>query len=286
MQVLVESRQPTTPARGLIVFLHGLEGSSRAGYIRSMSYEALRRGYAVYGLNMRTCGGTESLSHTMYHAGLTADAHFLLQRLRAESPSPIHLVGFSLGGNVVLKLAGEVGEAVNHLLASVTAVSTPIDLSACVRALGKRQNVLYARRFVKGLKRRVRQRSLLSPGSVSLNGLDQVQTIYEFDDLVTAPAFGFRGAAHYYETQAAQNFLDTIRVPTLLVQAQDDPLIPPEVFNHPAFARNPHLRLLMVPHGGHLGFLAKSGPRFWLDGVVLDWVESHATVPARSPVTV
>lgn len=287
VQVLVESRQPSSPSRGSLIFLHGLEGSSRAGYIRSMSHEALRRGYAVHGLNMRTCGGTAAISRTMYHAGLTADVHFLVQRLQQQSPAPIHLAGFSLGGNVVLKLAGELGSAATSLIASVTAVSTPIDLAACVRQLGAKQNLLYARRFVKALKRRVRERARLVPGSVSLNGLDQVRTVFEFDDLITAPAFGFHGAAHYYETQSAHNFLDGIRVPTLIVQAKDDPMIPPSVFEHSAFTRNPHLRLHWVNHGGHLGFLARSGPRFWLDALVLNWVDAHtAPVPSTRPVSV
>lgn len=236
VQVLVESRRPEGAVQGDIIMLHGLEGSSRAGYIRSMSHEALMRGYAVHGLNMRTCAGTELLSRTMYHAGLTTDTLVLARKLLQENHRPIHLVGFSLGGNVVLKLAGELGEGASSLLASVTAVSTPIDLAACVRQLGTRQNLIYARRFVKALKRRARERARAIPGSVSLHGLDHVRTVFEFDDLITAPAFGFRGAAHYYETQSAQNFLESIRVPTLLVQAEDDPMIPKGVFRHPAFS--------------------------------------------------
>src|SRR5581483_2665588 len=104
--------------------------------------------------------------------------------------------------------------------------------------------------------------------------LPTVHTIYDFDDVFTAPSFGFRGADHYYETQSARNFLNAIRVPTLLVQAQDDPLIPFEIYSHPALSTNPYLSLIAPEHGGHLGFISRTKPRLWLDGVLLKWLEA------------
>jgi hypothetical protein len=229
---------------------------------------------------MRSCGGTEHLSgRTLYHSGQTSDLLAVIRQLRASAP--IFLAGFSLGGNVVLKLAGELGESAAGLITGVMAISTPIDLAACVRQLDKPSNIIYARRFVARLKERVRAKERLTPGLFDLSGLEQVRDIYAFDDRFTAQAFGFGSADNYYATQSANQFLDQIRVPTLLVQAKDDPLIPFAVYDHPAFSTNPHLRLLATEHGGHLGFISKTKPRFWLDQVLVHWLlEVRNTVPA------
>jgi uncharacterized protein len=183
---------------------------------------------------------------------------------------------------VVLKLAGELGESASEVIAGVMAISTPIDLAACVRQLDRPSNGIYARRFVARLKERVRAKERLTPGLFDLGGLDQVRDIYGFDDRFTSRAFGFGSADNYYATQSANQFLDRIRVPTLLVQAKDDPLIPFAVYDHPAFSTNPHLRLLATEHGGHVGFIAKTKPRFWLDQVLVHWLlEVRNKVPAN-----
>ncbi len=267
----MHSHRPARKPLGELIVVHGLEGSSNAGYIRSLSQSMLQAGFGVHRFNMRTCGGTESLSETMYHAGLTTDVLAIVRQLQGNAP--IYLAGFSLGGNVVLKLAGELGEEAVGLIDGVCAVSTPIDLGACVEKLGARQNILYARRFVDRLKKRIVAKNRLSPGKFSLEGLHSINTVFDFDDRFTAPLFGFHGAAQYYETQSSRQFLHRIAIPTLVVQAKDDPLVPFEVFDHPSFRDNPHLRLIAVDHGGHLGFISKRKPRFWLDGVVLEWLE-------------
>jgi len=271
--VLVHSHVPTIQCRGQIVFVHGLEGSSNAGYIRSMSQLALDAGYAVHRTNMRSCGGTESLSDTMYHAGLTSDTLFLLREIRRNSALPIYLIGYSLGGNVALKLAGELGSAGTDLLAGVCAVSTPIDLAACVRKMGEPQNRIYENRFVSRLKERMVKRANLLPPDVSIPSVKKILTVYDFDDKITAQVFGFGSADNYYATQSSRRFLHGIRVPTLIVQAKDDPLIPYEIFENPGIAANPHIQLLPVAHGGHLGFISNRAPRFWLDRVLLQWIE-------------
>lgn len=267
--VLALEHQPLEPARGQIVLLHGLEGSASAGYFASFTQEGLLRGYGMHRLNMRTCGGTEDLCETMYHSGLTADTKFVIEQVK----QPVFVVGFSLGGNVALKLAGELGES--GLLAGVCAISTPIDLAACVRAIDKPSNILYARRFLKRLRERVRRMNALSPQAYGTEGLDDVKTIWEFDDRFTAPLFGFGTAANYYATQSAINYLDAIRIPTLVIAAKDDPLVPFEIYRHSAFQNNPALTLIAPEHGGHLGFLSRHKPRFWLDRVALDWIGSY-----------
>jgi len=272
VEVLVHSQRPAGAPVAEVILIHGLEGSSAAGYARSLAQAALERGMAAHRYNMRSCGGTEHLSgKALYHSGQTVDLLAVIRALKRDRP--IFLAGFSLGGNVALKLAGELGEAAKDLIAGVAAVSTPIDLAACVRLLGRRSNFVYSRRFLARLKERIRLKEKLTPGLYRLADLDRVNSIYDFDDRFTAQSFGFGSADNYYATQSSNQFLERIRVPTLLVQSKDDPLIPFEIFRHPAFSRNPHLRLLAADHGGHLGFLAKTKPRFWLDQVLLDWME-------------
>ncbi|HUS08456.1 MAG TPA: alpha/beta fold hydrolase [Bryobacteraceae bacterium] len=272
VQVLVHTQRPDLPARGEVVMLHGLEGSSSAGYMRSMAQLALESGYAVHRTNMRSCGGTESLCKTMYHAGLTADTLSIIQQIRDRQTAPIYLIGYSLGGNVALKLAGELGDQAVGILAGVCAVSTPVDLGACVRAMGRRRNRIYEWRFVSRLKERIRTRAASLPGVYPLHLLDKIHTVYEFDDKITAPYFGFGTADNYYATQSSNQFVEHIRIPALLVQAKDDPLIPFEVFNHPGILTNPNVRLIAVEHGGHLGFLSNRAPRFWVDRVIVQWL--------------
>ncbi|MGH9609576.1 MAG: YheT family hydrolase [Bryobacteraceae bacterium] len=275
-KVLAMEHQPEGPARGQILFLHGLEGSADAGYIQSFAQAALERGFGVHRLNMRTCGGTEEICETMYHSGLTGDPLFVLHALRERHLEPLFVVGFSLGGNVALKLAGELGQT--DLIAGVCAVSTPIDLAACVRTLDRPSNRLYARRFLQRLCERVERKSRVAPHLYTTEGLHTVRTIWEFDDHFTAPLHGFGTAANYYATQSSAGFLDAIRVPTLAITAQDDPLVPFAIYRHPAFRRNPALELLAPEHGGHLGFLSRRKPRFWLDGVALDWIGALPSV--------
>jgi hypothetical protein len=190
-----------------------------------------------------------------------------LEILRRESELPVFLIGFSLGGNIALKLAGEPGAP--ELIQGVCSISTPIDLAAGVRRIGQLDNRVYERRFLKRMRKR-----LHATGRYSRRELAAARTLYEIDDKITAPSFGFKGADHYYETQSAQVFLDRIRVPTLLIQAKDDTFIPFKIFQHPAITSNPFLRLIATEHGGHLGFLSRRGARFWLDEVAIEFLES------------
>ena len=279
VQVLVETQRPHGEARGELVLVHGMEGSSQSGYMFSMAQAGLEAGYAVNRFNIRTCGGTERLCNTLYHSGLTGDLRSLLGQFRDQGRAPAHLVGYSLGGNVVLKLAGELGEKAGTLLASVCAISTPIDLAACVRHMARPSNRYYERRFLKRMRRRV-----AATGRFTEQQLKPARSIFEFDDQITAPSFGFRGALHYYETQSARQFLPRIRVPALIIQARDDVFIPIEIFEHPAVRANPLVRLCITEHGGHVGFLSRARPRFWADAAVLEWIEEvgiRREIPAR-----
>jgi uncharacterized protein len=267
VQVLVETQRPPAAPRGHVVMVHGLEGSGESGYMRSLSYRVLEAGFAAHRFHMRTCGGTAHLCRTLYHAGLTADLRAVLREFERQESRPVFLVGFSLGGNVVLKLAGELGDDAPQWIRAVCAVSTPIDLAACARHLRRPANRLYERRFAA----RMRQR-LQSTGRYKRSDFAGLQSVYAIDDRITAPSFGFRGAEHYYATQSANQYLGRIRIPTLLIQARDDTFIPFEVFEHPAIHANPRIHLAATDHGGHLGFIARGRPRLWLDAVIVEWL--------------
>jgi predicted alpha/beta-fold hydrolase len=273
-EVLVQTQRPERPCAE-VTFVHGLEGGGNAGYIVSMAHACLSAGFVTHRFHMRTCGGTEHLTKTLYHAGLTSDLRtFLEQR---EGPRlPAFLVGFSLGGNVVLKLAGEMGDRAQELISGVCAVSTPIDLGACARRIGERDNALYERRFVKRMRER-----LIATGRYTEAQFRTARTIYAIDDQLTAPSFGFGTANNYYATQSSKQFLDRIRVPTLLIQAKDDTFIPFSVFDQTAFGSNPYLTLMATEYGGHLGFLQRHGRRFWIDDVVTEWIGERLKTPDR-----
>jgi uncharacterized protein len=283
VRVLVHSQRPTENPRGELILVHGLEGSSASGYARSMVYAALQRGWATHRFNMRGCGGADELAVTGYHAGQTSDLLAFLRERRRASSLPIFVIGFSLGGNVTLKLAGELADGARELLTGVCAVSTPIDLAASVAALGRPQNFIYQGRFLNRLKDRIRRKNRQAPDVYTLEHLPKIHTIEDFDDHYTARLFGFGTAANYFRTQSSNQFLERIRVPALLIQSKDDPLIPFPVFDHPAFGANPCLTLLAVEHGGHLGFLARGKARFWLDGIVLDWAETKIAGNINGP---
>jgi predicted alpha/beta-fold hydrolase len=245
--------------------VHGLEGSGKAGYMRSLAASALRAGFAAHRFHMRTCGGTGHLCDTLYHAGLTSDLLAFLRVLGA----PAFLVGFSLGGNVVLKLAGELGESplAKATLRGVCAVSTPLDLAACARRIGELDNRIYERRFT----RRMRER-LLATGRYSRRDFAGLNSVFQIDDRITAPSFGFGNALNYYKTQSSIGYLDGIRVPTLLIQAKDDTFIPFDIFKSAAVRANPHIQLIATEAGGHLGFIGRQPHRFWVDAAIMKWI--------------
>lgn len=246
--------------RPILLSLHGLTACDRAPYMLSTARAALDAGFDSARMNMRNCGGTEHLCPTLYHSGLTSDLDAVVRQL---APRGVFLMGFSMGGNVALKLAGEWGEnAPDHVL-GVCAVSPPVQLALCSKNIGRPRNVVYELRFLRQLRAAVRRKRSVMPGAIPGSNPERVKSIWEFDEAVTAPAFGFRDAADYYRRCSAARFLHSVRVPTLVIQARDDPFVPFEAFDLPAFRNNDSLRLVSPRHGGHVAFLAKGSERFW-----------------------
>ncbi len=246
--------------RPILLSLHGLTACDRAPYMLSTARAALDGGFDSARMNMRNCGGTEHLCPTLYHSGLTSDLDAVARQL---APRPVFLTGFSMGGNVALKLAGEWGAKPPDNVLGVCAISPPVQLAMCSKNIGRPRNLVYELRFLRQLRAAVRRKRSVMPGAIPGSNPEQVRSIWEFDEAVTAPAFGFRDAADYYRNCSAAHFLHAVRIPTLVIQARDDPFVPFEAFDLPAFRSNDSLRLLSPRHGGHVAFLAKGPERFW-----------------------
>ena len=261
VQVLAHANRGSAGrSRGTILAVHGLTGSSESSYMRALAHAALGGGLDIIRLNVRNCGGTEHLAPTLYHSGLTEDLRRVVEQL---APEPLVIVGFSMGGNVALKLAGEWGGRSPAHVRGVCGISVPIRLGACARRLGEWRNRIYEIRFLRELERTVQTKQRLMPELFQSLPSSGTKSIYDFDDRVTAPAFGFRDADDYYEQASSARFLDRIRVPTLMLQAKDDPFIPFEVFENAGIEACSHVRLVATECGGHVAFLARSSPRFW-----------------------
>jgi uncharacterized protein len=264
--------QPRRSERPLLLALHGLEGSSEAHYMRGLACKAFAAGFSVVLLNQRNCGGTEHLCPGLYHSGLTEDPAAVIAELcSADGIDRIAVAGYSLGGNLALKLAGDFGTNAPRALRAVCAVSPIIEVSQCVHALERRQNLVYQWNFVKDLKARMRRKARSFPGAFAVQKLASVRTVRTFDDVYTAPHFGFRDAEDYYHRVSAMRVIDRIQVPTLIITAADDPFVPAEMFESPAVRGNPNIATVVTRHGGHCGFVADpraspgNGDPYWAE---------------------
>jgi len=266
--------QPWT--RPTILALHGLNGSSNAHYMKGIAAKAFARGMNVVRLNQRNCGDTEHLSAGLFHSGLTHDAAYVIAELTAvDGLTSIAIAGYSLGGNLALKLAAEYGDAAPPELRAVAAVSPIIEIGECVKALERPGNQLYQWNFVKDLKRRMRRKDRFWPGRFDLGGLDRIRTVREFDEVYTAPHFGFNGADDYYYRASAMRIIERIRIPALVITAEDDPFVPPAPFRDPKISSNPCIELDLCAHGGHCGFVGPPSGEddgYWAETRIVDFV--------------
>jgi predicted alpha/beta-fold hydrolase len=271
--------QPEPWRHATLLALHGLNGSSDAHYMRGLAAKAFARGMNVVRLNQRNCGGTEHLAPGLFHSGLTADAAHVIHELTAvDGLTAIAVAGYSLGGNLALKLAGEYGASAPAELVAVAAVSPIIEIGECTRALERPGNALYQWNFVRDLKRRIRRKSACNPGAFDLSNLGRVRTVREFDDVFTAPHFGFRNAEDYYHRASAMRVIDRIRVPALVITAEDDPFVPSAPFRDPKVAANPWIDLRISRYGGHCGFVgdrSAEGDGYWAEDQIVEFVLSR-----------
>jgi predicted alpha/beta-fold hydrolase len=234
----------------------------------------------VVRMNMRNCGGTESASSTLYHSGLSGDVDAVIRFfIRERGMKKIVCAGYSMGGNIMMKLAGEYGRerSVPREVAAFAAVSPALDLGPSCDALHLPQNRLYEIRFVFNLKRRIRRKAALFPGVFDLSGLRNIHSVREFDDKITARYAGFNGADDYYYRAAAARVVEHIKLPTLIIHALDDPFIRILPETRAKLLANPNITYLETAHGGHCAFLADPNgyDGRWAEKTVVGFTKNH-----------
>jgi predicted alpha/beta-fold hydrolase len=263
----------------LLVFFHGLEGGSRSHYARAMFAAVERRGWRMALAHFRGCGGELNRLPRAYHSGDSAEIDWILRRLRAEAGSaPLLAVGISLGGNALLKWLGEQGDSARNIVRAAAAISAPVDLTAAGDALENGFNVLYTRNFLVTLKRKGAAKLARFPGLFDGRRVACSRTLREFDDVVTAPLHGFRDAADYWLRSSAKPWLRHICVPTLVLNALNDPFMPGVHLPGPDEV-SPHVALEYPAAGGHVGFVNGRFPgRFdWLPQRILSFLSPEVT---------
>jgi uncharacterized protein len=243
-------------ARLTVILLHGLEGSSESRYIKGIAARAWNAGCNVVRMNMRNCGDTDELTPTLYHSGLSADVGAVIRHYAARfNLERVVLVGYSMGGNMVLKLAGEWEN--QPPLCAVATVCPAIDLAAGADALHEPANRIYEWHFLRGLMRRYRRKAILYPHIYKRNGIGPIRSLRQFDNDIVAPHCGFRDADDYYYRAASARVVDKIAVPTLIIRAADDPFVRMLPETRAALIANPNVLLLETEHGGHCAYLSR-----------------------------
>ena len=264
-----------------LIALHGLESSSGAHYVRGLADKAFAAGFNIVRLNQRNCGATEHLSDSLYHSGLTNDPLAVMRELAdVDGLKAFTVAGYSLGGNLTLKLAGDFGATPPTELRAVCAVSPTMDLAVCVDALEEKQNAIYQWHFVRNLKRRMRRKAAAWPGKWNLDALARIRSIREFDDAYTAPYHGFADAADYYHRASAMRVIDKISIPTLIITAADDPFVPPGPFKEPSLTRNRNITLKLTQCGGHCGFIEEASAGYdgyWAEREIVRFLTEHVS---------
>ena len=229
-------------------------------------------------LNQRNCGGTEHLTPGLYHSGLTEDPRRVIASLvQTDGLRRFAVVGYSLGGNLAMKLAGELSSSPSLPVDGVVAICPTIDLERCVRAIERRSNLPYHFNFVRNLRARMRRKARAWPGAFDLTPLGRIWTIRRFDDVYTAPYHGFGDAATYYHRVSALRVVDRIRVPALILAAEDDPFVPPAQFREPAVLDNPYITTHISSHGGHCAFVTAPGAShdgYWAEQTAIGFLNA------------
>ena len=265
-----------------LLLVHGLEGSSDSAYIRGITRLAWAEGCNVVRMNMRNCGGTDTWTPTLYHSGLSADVEVVLRHLAATyALQKIAMAGYSMGGNLVLKLAGELGKSAPPWLVAAVGVSAATDLGPSADALHEPANRMYEWHFLRNLMRRFRRKCELFAEIYSLKHIGPIRTIREFDNQITARYSGFADADDYYSRSSSARVVPSIAIPTLVLHATDDPFIRMSNSTRAALAINPCIDFIETPQGGHCAYLASSDgskrpDRHWAESTLVRYVLHQA----------
>ncbi len=275
------SWQPERRRAPTMVLVHGLTGDADSGYVRGTAMKAWLRGFNTVRVNVRNCGGTEALTSTLYHVGLSSDLRAVVSRLIDVGLPRIYCTGFSMGANIVLKMAGEWGDDIPEAVRGLVAVSPPIELAASSKAIDTGfWNGLYQRSFLKELTALVRRKAEAHPGRYDVAALRGVRNLRDFDGRFVAPCFGFADADDYYERASAGRVVAAITVPTLVLHAADDSLVPIDAIAEWQARRPENVRFAITERGGHVAFLGaepavgadhRDLDRFWAENRVVEF---------------
>lgn len=273
-------------ARMTLLLIHGLEGSSNSQYMRGITDKAWRAGWSIVRMNMRNCGGSEHLSSTLYHSGLSGDVKAVAEHF-ATTHGLLQMtwIGYSMGGNMALKAAGEYGKDAPRWLCAVVGVSPVIDMAPSADALHLPRNRVYEWNFLRNMIRRYRRKAKAAPDRFSVVNCRLARSIRLYDEYIVAPNCGFAGADDYYARAAAARVIANIAVPTLILHALDDPFIRLLPETRRRILANPSITLVETEHGGHCGFLAAATAEddgYWAESTLVRFIQSAARpIPER-----
>ncbi len=262
-------------AEKVAILSHGLEGSSQSPYMRGMVRALNQNGWDALAWNFRGCSGEPNKTLRFYHSGATEDLQAVISAVMTQTEySEIALVGFSLGGNLALKYLGEQEKKVHPLIKKAVAFSVPCDLAASVRKLAKPSNRVYMKRFLVMLHQKIKAKMKVMPGQISDDGYERLKNFRDFDDRYTAPLHGFKDAEDYWQKCSCRAFLKTIPIPTLIVNAKDDPFLAPSCYPLEEANANPNLFLEMPDSGGHMGFMSLNhGGQYWSEWRAISFLQ-------------
>jgi predicted alpha/beta-fold hydrolase len=256
----------------LLIVTHGLEGSSERHYVKGLIKVMYHAGWDGLAWNCRSCSGELNRLPRFYHHGDTPDLDRVVQHAISKDYKQILLAGFSLGGSITLKYLGERGEQVAPEIKKGLAVSVPCDLASCSEELSKPDKIFYTNKFLRRLEQKIKLKSQLMPEHIRYEDFKKVKVFKDFDDLFTAPLHGFRDAEDYYNSASSKKFLDGIRIPTLLINALNDPFLTEACFPQQQAERNPYLYLEMTTQGGHVGFQLPGTNETYVERRAVEWV--------------
>ena len=260
-------------SKKVVLLCHGLEGSSDSKYIKATADLLSSNGYAIAAMNYRFCSGEINRQLITYHSGRTEDLHLVIDTLIPDYDA-LYLVGFSLGGNLVLKYNGDGIYPINSKIKASVAVSVPVDLYGSAVKLQEPKNKLYTWRFLHTLSKKIRLKNLQYPNEVDVKLLKQIKKLMDFDEYYTSKLNGFKNARDYYAKSSSKQFLSTIKKPTLLINALDDPFLSESCFPFTEAKNNPQLHLMCPSYGGHVGFVSKS-KTYWSEQQILNFIKLY-----------
>lgn len=260
---------PEVPGRRLVILSSGLEGHSRRDYMLRMGMAAMAAGFRVLAWNYRGCGGEPNRNVSFYNGGMIEDLEAVIARAVAEGANDIRLIGFSFGGNLVLNLLGHRAGRLPPQVRAAAAVSVPLDLGDCSRRMDRGLSRVYRAYFLRRFRAKIHSKMFTHPGRIDDTAFARIRSVGDYDNAYTAPLFGFPSADAYYAWASCNRVLDRVRLPALLLNSADDPLLGPDSLTAARAAANPSLHVEMTRHGGHLGFIS---PDDWLGRRVMAWL--------------